>query len=76
MKMVEVLRDFSGANNGYDVVAYKKGDTVEISDSLYESVKEVRYFDRKKNPLPVQYWVKEIKQDKKEKKKEGKKSDR
>ena len=72
MKMVEVLQDFSGANNGYDVAAYKKGDTVEISDSLFESVKEVRYYDKKKNALPVQYWVKEIKADKKENKKEKK----
>ncbi len=64
MKMitVEVLQDFKGSNYGYDSVDYKKGDEVDITESLFNSVKEVQNYEPKtKKPLPVEHWVKKVK---------------
>lgn len=60
MIKVKVLQDFKGSNYGYDAVDYKKGTTVEITESLFDSVKEVKNFNKKGEPLPVEHWVKEV----------------
>ncbi len=60
MVKVKVLKDFKGSNYGYDVVEYKKGDNVEMTESLFDSVKEVKNVNKKGEPLPVEHWVKEV----------------
>ena len=58
---VKVLKDFVGSCHGYDTKEYKKGDEVEITQSLYDSVGTVQNYGKDKKPLPVEHWVELIK---------------
>ena len=55
MVKVKVLQDFKGSCYGYDVIEYKKGETYEITESLFNSVKEVKNFNKKGESLPVEH---------------------
>lgn len=55
--MFKVLKDFNGSPNGYDVIAYKKDEEVELVPSLAEvAVKEkwVKEIPAPKPPVVVE----------------------
>lgn len=44
MKKIKVLKNFKASNDGYNVIEYLKNNDYEISDDLYNSLKDVGCF--------------------------------
>lgn len=75
MDGIKVLKDFKGSNTGCDVVVYKKGEVVSMSDSLYKSALKEGDIEAAKPEEKKSAGLFQKKKEK-EKEKESKQSDR